>query len=373
MFRLQSFGFHTARPAHFTISVFHDRMNLYLTRSGRLRREDNTLRFEIIALPEEQTLSDEESPLLEDATPEKKHALPIETIDAIYLFGETALNTKLLNFLAQKKVPVHVFNYYGNHAGTYLPHAEQLSGDLVIKQALAHQDEKHRLHIAGKLIHATFRNLISNLNYHQRRGSDVGDAVQGIEALKEQIDAAPSTDALMGLEGLARRLYYGCWKHWLPEAGSKFARNYHPPDNPLNALISFVNGLLYAAMVSEIYRTALYPGISYLHSPQSRRFSLALDLVEPFKPVLVDRLLFRLWDRKEIQASDFHAHSNGVLLKDEARKKVLQHWDEELRTTINHPRLNRHVSYRQMLRLDCYKLVKHLIEGAAYEPYRIQY
>ena len=147
----------------------------------------------------------------------------------------------------------------------------------------------------------------------------------------------------------------------------------HPADNPLNALLSFLNSLLYAACVSELYRTALYPGISYLHTPQTRRYSLALDLVEPFKPVLVDRLLFRLWGCRMVGDKDFRKYSNGFLLTDCARQKILQEWDQELRQTVLCPTLNRAVSYRQLLRLDCYKLVNYLLEGREYKPYRIDY
>lgn len=348
-------------------------MNLYLTRSGRLKRRENSLAFELVTVGDENALSDEESPLLEDATYDKRVHLPVESIDAVYVFGETTLNSKLVNFLGQKKIPIHFFNYYGHHSGSFLPHSEQLSGNLVIQQSLAFSEPTRRMHIARQLLHATFRNLLSNLRYYHRRGAEVGSQIAQIQSLQDGIDRSPDTESLMGVEGSARRQYYSCWNHWLPEAGSKFTRKYHPPENPLNALVSFLNSLLYTAMVSELYRTALYPGISYLHSPQARRFSLALDLVEPFKPVLVDRLLFRLWAKNEIGAADFHAHSNGVLLKEVARKKVLERWDELMRTTVAHPRLNRHVSYRQLLRLDCYKLIKHLIEDADYEPHRINY
>ena len=177
----------------------------------------------------------------------------------------------------------------------------------------------------------------------------------------------------MGLEGNVRRIYYQAWTVWLGNPATPFKRVYHPADNPLNALLSFLNSLLYAACVSELYRTALYPGISYLHTPQTRRYSLALDLVEPFKPVLVDRLLFRLRGCRMVGDKDFRKYSNGFLLTDCARQKILQEWDQELRQTVLCPTLNRAVSYRQLLRLDCYKLVNYLLEGREYKPYRIDY
>lgn len=266
-----------------------------------------------------------------------------------------------------------VRNYWGHHTGSFMPHAEQLSGDLVIAQGQAFRDPEQRLDLCKAIVDAKIHNMLSVLAYYRRRHKDIEDTENRIRELRKQATATDSPDTLMGFEGMSTRSYYAAWKHWLTDAPDKFTRVYHPPDNPLNAMISFLNSMLYTACVSELHRTALYPGISYMHAPQSRRFSLALDLVEPFKPLMVDRLLFRLFNQGDIGKSDFQPHSNGVLLKDEARKRVLQAWDEQLKTTISHPTLNRSVSYRQLLRLDCYKLIKHLLEDADFEPYRIAY
>lgn len=348
-------------------------MNLYLTRSGRLRRADNTLSFEIFNLTEESVCSEFESESLDSDDPILKHALPVESIDAVYIFGEVTLNSKLVQFLGQKKIPVHFFNYYGNHCNTLLPHAEQLSGDLVIRQAAAYTDPEIRLEICRSLLEATFHNIRSVLQYYRRRNHELDECIEKIKNYQVRLFQETEINALMALEGNVRNLYYKSWKTWLGSGAENFKRVYHPPDNPLNALISFLNSLLYTTCVSELYRTALYPGISYLHSPQTRRFSLALDLVEPFKPLMVDRLVFRLLGNKLIGDHDFREYSNGFLLTDSARKKVLGEWDQVLRQTVHHERLKRSVSYRQLLRLDCYKLINTLLEKKPFTPYRIEY
>lgn len=347
-------------------------MNLYLTHSGRLRRRDNTLRFESVTLPPEEATPEVEREALDDADADAVHALPVESIDAVYIFGEITINSKLVNFLNQKKIPVHFFNWFGNHTETILPHAEQLSGDLVIRQGEAYRNQEERLTICRNLLGAVFHNIGSILQYYQRRKGGLEEIIAAVEQLESRLEEQTAPEGLMGLEGNMRRLYYQAWPVWLKEA-QKFKRVYHPPDNPLNALISFLNSLLYTACVSELYRTALYPGISYLHTPQTRRFSLALDLVEPFKPLMVDRLLFRLLDCRMIGDGDFRKYSNGFLLTDDARRRILQEWDQELRKTVRSSALNRSVSYRQLLRLDCYKLVNYLLEGRSYQPYRIEY
>ncbi len=348
-------------------------MNLYLTKPGRLKRKDNTLQFVIFKSDRVQFTSDEETPLDEDEACVTKRNLPVEVVDAIYLFNEVRLNTKLLNFLAQKRIPVHIFNYWGHHTGTFMPHATQYSGDLAIAQSLAFKDIKRRMAICRAITDSKLHNQLSVLQYYGRRKKGLDDIIQAVKEIKAAAANAETPEKLMGFEGLAGRKYYSAWHVWLNAIEKDFTRKYRPPDNPVNALISFLNSLLYTACVSELYRTALYPGISYIHAPQSRRFSLALDIVEPFKPLMVDRLIFRLFGQGEITDKDFQMHGNGVLLTDDSRQKILKTWDAQLRKTVSYPTLKRSVSYRQLLRLDCYKLIKHLLEKHEYKPYRISY
>ena len=140
-------------------------MNLYLTKSGRLRRKDNTLSFELVSFPEatEECLDaidcegaqDEQ---LEELPASTKYALPIESF-----------NARLMNFLAQRHVPVHLFNYFGHHTGTFLPHAEQLSGNLVIKQSLIFESLDKRLYICRQLLSSFIHNIHSVVAYYERR------------------------------------------------------------------------------------------------------------------------------------------------------------------------------------------------------------
>ena len=348
-------------------------MNLYLTKPGRLKRKDNTLQFIIFESAEDQFATDDETPLDEDTATVTKRNLPVEVVDAVYLFNEVRLNTKLLNFMAQKRIPVHIFNYWGHHTGTFMPHAVQYSGDLVIEQGLAFKDIDRRMTICRAITESKLHNQLSVLQYYGRRKKGIDEVINAVKGIKSAAVSAVTPEQLMGFEGLAGRKYYSVWHIWLNEIEKDFTRQYRPPDNPVNALISFFNSLLYTACVSELYRTALYPGISYIHAPQSRRFSLALDLVEPFKPLMVDRLIFRLFSRGDISGNDFQIHSNGTLLTDKGRQKILKAWDEQLRITVSYPALKRSVSYRQLLRLDCYKLIKHLLENREYKPYQISY
>jgi len=139
----------------------------------------------------------------------------------------------------------------------------------------------------------------------------------------------------------------------------------------INCLISFGNSLVYSTVLAEIYNTQLNPTVSYLHEPFERRFSLALDLAEIFKPFIADRVIFKLINKKMIDESHFSKELNYCLLNDKGKRVFLEAYDERLKTTIEHRNLGRKVSYQRLIRLECYKLIKHLLGIKKYEPFVI--
>jgi CRISPR-associated endonuclease Cas1 len=130
------------------------------------------------------------------------------------------------------------------------------------------------------------------------------------------IPSARDTMELMALEGRIRESYYQSFNVILnlPEPFQR--RERRPPTNPINALISFGNSLLYATTLSEIYRTQLNPTVSFLHEPSARRYSLSLDLSEIFKPIIVDRTIFKVVNERMIQMDDFDRDLNYCYLKE---------------------------------------------------------
>jgi CRISPR-associated protein Cas1 len=186
---------------------------------------------------------------------------------------------------------------------------------------------------------------------------------------KRQI-ACSEIDQLMALEGNAREIYYSCFDQMIKSDDFEFgSRTRRPPENELNALMSFANSLLYATVLSQIYRTHLDPRIGYLHSTNNRRFTLNLDIAEVFKPIIVDRLILTLINRKQIKLTDFHQITGGVSMKENAKKLVVQSFEERLKSTLYHPGLKREVSYRSLIRMEAHKVEKHILEDEEYEPY----
>jgi CRISPR-associated protein Cas1 len=296
--------------------------------------------------------------------------IPVEDVDALWIFSEMDLNARVLIFLAQRRIPVHFFNYYGFYAGTFYPREYLQAGYLVVKQVRHYSNRRLRVRIAREFIAAALYNILRNVRYYATRGVCLQAETEAIQAEILRLETVTRIDELMSCEGRARASYYQAFARILRNDVDFTKRVRRPPDNIVNALISFTNGLVYSATLTQIYRTQLDPTVSFLHEPGARRFSLALDLAEVFKPILADRLLFRLFNNRQLNERDFAQDLNCCYLKERGRKKVLQAWDARLQTTIEHRRLKRKISYERLIRLECYKLIKHLTNVEPYTGFR---
>jgi len=326
----------------------------YLFNPGRMSRKDNTLKF---------------TPVDENGVEGPPKYIPIEGVDNLYCFGALDANSALYNFLGKASVSVHFFDYYEHYTGSFLPKEYLLSGKVLIAQTNHYTHKKKRSVLARKLIEGAAFNMQKNLRYYDNRGKDTSAQIEKIGYLSQQLANYDEVDELMGIEGNIRMCYYEAFDLIINdfEMGN---RSKQPPSNEVNAMISFCNMMCYTLCLDQIYHTQLNPTVSYLHQPGERRFSLCLDLSEIFKPILVDRMIFSLLNKKVIGKNDFDHRLNSCLLKESGRKKIIKAWDERLLETIKHRSLKRSVSYKHLVKLECYKLVKHILDIEEYKPFK---
>ncbi|HEX14094.1 MAG TPA: type I-B CRISPR-associated endonuclease Cas1 [Desulfurella acetivorans] len=319
----------------------------YIFKSGRLKRQDNSIIFEYT----------------EDNV-EKKIPIPVNDIDSIYLFGEVDINTKLINFLSQNNIIIHFFNYYGYYTGSFYPKEFLLSGDLLVKQVLHYYSKKKRLELAKEFVKGAICGAILNLKRYKEK---VDTEINDLQNLMKSVEEQSSISMVMGVEGNAKEIYYNAFPKIINQPIEFKKRVKNPPDNMINALISFTNSLVYTAVLKEIYKTQLNPTVAYLHEPSVRRFSLSLDVSEIFKPIFGDRLIFALLNDGVLKQSHFDKDLNFAYLKEEGRKIVVKAFEDKLNITFHHKGLDRMVSYRKLIRLELYKLIKHLINEDKYK------
>lgn len=325
---------------------------LYLMSDGELKKKDNTLYI----VREER----------------KPRYLPVETLDEIMVFGEVDFNKSLLEFISQKQIMLHFYNHYGYYVGTYYPREHMNSGAVILAQAKHYMDLNKRLEIASLFVTGAIDNMKKVMEYYKRRsGTDIDDIIAKLENYSEAALQCTEIAELMGIEGNSRTKYYEFFDRLIQDEDFKIvSRSRRPPSNKMNALISFLNSMCYILALSQIYRTHLDPRIGFLHETNFRRFSLNLDVAEIFKPILVDRLIFSLINKREIQAKHFEKKSGGgIYLNDKGREVVLRAWENRINETIEHPMLKRKVSYRGLVRMEVYKIQKHILESIKYVPF----
>lgn len=324
----------------------------YIMSMGEITRKDNSLCFR------------------KDG---KNVYIPIENTKEIYCMNEVTVNTKLLDFLSQNNVVMHFFNYYEGYSGTFYPKNQYNSGKLLVKQVEAFNNS--RMVIAKAIVHGIGSNIYEVLyHYYKHNKKEVKEVLDWIrQEFYERVDAAENVKELMAAEGEVWSRFYGSFQYFLPEDFVMNKRVKRPPDNPINALISFGNTLLYTKTISAIYRTHLDQRISFLHEPSEGRFSLSLDISEVFKPVIVYRTIFDLVNNKKLQVEKhFDKKVNYCLLNEEGRKIFIEAFEARMESVFVHSRLKRKVTYRTAIKLDCYKLIKYILEGKEFAPFSLK-
>ena len=326
----------------------------YLFNPGRMSRKNNTLKF---------------TPVDENGTEGQPKYIPVEGVSELFCFGALDANSALYNFLGKMGITVHFFDYYEHYTGSFQPKEYLLAGKMQIEQTKHYLSKSKRQVIAQKFVEGAAFNIIKNLKYYQSRGKEVQPYIDTISGFSGAIPETKAIDELMGIEGNIRQIYYDAFDVILNDFAMN-GRSKQPPKNEVNALVSFGNMMCYTLCLGQIYHIQMNPTISFLHEPGYRRYSLALDLAEIFKPILVDRVIFRVLNKKEIQARDFDVQMNGVVLKDAARKIFVRAFEERLNETIKHRSLKRSVTYKHLVKLECYKLTKHLLNMEEYKPFK---
>lgn len=324
----------------------------YITSMGELTRKDNSLCFRKEG---------------------KNVYIPVENTKEIYCLNEISINTKLLDFLSRNNIVVHFFNYYEGYNGTFYPKNQYNSGRLLIKQVEKYNSS--RLVVAKAIVKAIGENIEEVLyHYYKHNKKDVKGTIDWIrKEFTLKIDNANNIKEVMAIEGEVWQKFYSNFKYFLPEDFIMNKRVRRPPDNPINAMISFGNTLLYTKTISAIYRTHLDQRISFLHEPSEGRFSLSLDISEAFKPVIVYKTIFDLVNNKKITVSKhFDKKVNYCLLNEEGRNIFISAFEERLESVFIHPTLKRKVSYRTAIKLDCYKLIKFILEDKDFRPFNMK-
>lgn len=326
--------------------------NYHLINDGILTKKDYTILFE---------------------NPGKKQYLPVETVDSITIYSNVTLSAEFLRFAGAKKLLVNIVDRYGNLAGRYVGGGFHSNSKLFIKQVAAYEDIGERLKIAKKILKASIHNMRANVRYYglRKKSELLKEKEQKITAAIKEMDNADAVESLMMIEARIRQMYYGAFAEIISDSDFELKkRTKRPPRDPVNALISFGNTVLYNRIAVEIYKSGLDVRIAYLHSTNSRKQSLNLDIAEIYNPIIVDRVIFTIINKGMI---DSKAHfekveNGGIYMTAEGKRIFINELEHKLCQKIKVGEQS--ISYNTLMRREVKHFKKFMDTGEKWKPYK---
>lgn len=322
--------------------------NYHLINDGILTKKDYTILFE---------------------NEEKKYYIPVETCGSINIYAKVTFSNSFFEYANQKHLMVNMFDKYGEYVGGFCTASHYETGKTMLKQAEIYNNSQKRLEIAKSIELASLHNYRENLRYYYKR--------KKVEVLKTAIDQMTEMKKCMDqnhlllIEARAKQKYLQALDAMINDDDFLFEkRTRRPPQNPLNALISFGNVFLYRRIATEIHKTTLDIRIGFVHATNNRSESLNLDIAEIFKPIIVDRAIFTAIHNMEIRAEEHFAREgeNGIYLNKEGKRIFIQELERKLyqKISVN----GRRITYDTLIRDEIKKVLHMVQKGEKYKPFK---
>lgn len=297
--------------------------------------------------------------------------IPSVEVERIVLFGNVHLTTPLVAFALKEGIDVVYLDSHGGYRGRLQPPLAK-DGRLRRTQYKVSLDTAFRLELAKGFVQGKLRNMAA-LCRRQRRAA-VGDSVRKLEQLSLKAERARDLEGLRGYEGAASAAYYKAFRSLLKQDFGFKTRTYHPPPDPVNALLSLGYTLLYNEIYSLINVVGLDPYLGFFHEPKHGHAALASDLMEEWRPVIVDSLVLFLVNRGEIEGSHFRKTPKGqIRLTKEGLSRFVAKYEGRLRKRVYNPRLRKKLPYRACLESQVRHLADRILgKTEAYRPFRLR-
>lgn len=294
---------------------------------------------------------------------------PIHYLEGIVTFGHMGASPALLGMCVEKGITVSFLTEHGRHQATLQgsPRGNVLLRRKHYRWADSEQYSARlaAMFIIGKLANCrtVLRRFISDYGYKLAVGA-VENAGKILARNALRLSKGPGLEEVRGIEGESARQYFSVLDQLIVGQKEHFYfhnRNRRPPLDNTNALLSFLYSLLLHETRAALETVGLDPYVGFLHRDRPGRAGLALDLMEEFRPYMVDRLALSLINRRQITGGEFiKQESGGVIMKDSARKTVIEAWQKRKREEITHPFLEEKIPVGLLPYAQALLLARHL-------------
>jgi len=300
-----------------------------------------------------------------DSDGTKLEEVRLGDVSQVNVLGNVGVTTQALRALCGAGVPVSFFSYggwfYGRLEGAFGKNVE-----LRRAQFRKADDPAVALRLARRFVAAKLANTRTFLRRNHEGAPRA--VLDGLEELRDKAASAESVESLLGIEGAGARAYFSAFGGMLrpPKDRGLFeldfeGRNRRPPTDPVNSLLSFCYAMLTKDWTIAVANAGLDPHLGFYHRPRYGRPSLALDLMEEFRPIVADSVVVSVINGGIVQADDFTRSSLGVALKPPARKRVVEAYERRMDQLVTHPVFDYRISYRRVLEVQARLLGRFLL------------
>jgi CRISPR-associated protein Cas1 len=310
----------------------------------------------------------------DDNVSQKIHAIEVEQI---IIFGNVNLTTPVINYLLQRGIDCVFCNSYGKYHGRLIS-TESKFGLLRLHQVESILQPERKLAIAKAIVTGKLQNQRTIIMRYRRELElpQLDQTVDELGAILKKLDDCSDLATLHGIEGSASASYYRSFREVLKQDLGFAARIRRPPTDPVNSLLSFGYTLLVYNMQSAVSTVGFDPFLGFLHSAEPSRPSLVLDLMEEFRPIIVDSLVLWLVNTRVMSEEDFQRpeeEGKMVAITQDGIKKFIHHYEQKVQSKIYHPRAGGQTSYRHCLELQARELAQIILNRTPfYKPFLVR-
>jgi len=305
---------------------------------------------------------------------ENRVSIPVETTNSINIYSDVVLSSNFLKLISKNKLSVNIFDTFGNYIGSFYSAQQRNRMEMLVTQVQIYADASKRLQYAKTIDIASIHNLRCNLKYYykQQNSSVLEEGISYFSKAIKEMNEAPSIEKVLLIEGRCRQKYYRYVNQMIHNEDFVMTeRTKRPPKDAINSLFSFGNTCLYQRISQIIHRTSVDVRISFVHSAMKRYENLNLDIADIFKPIIVDRVIFSLINKKRIHAvRHFVQENGGVFLNTEGKRLFISEFEEKMQQVITIG--NQPYTYERLIMNEIKKLGKSFLGEEVYKAYKHQ-
>ena len=298
--------------------------------------------------------------------------IPIVQLDEVVIFGNGHITTQTMGYLLHKNIPVSFLSSQGKYKGKLQP--PYAKDTHIRRQQYAAADEPSQcLELAKCFVRGKLTNAVRFSQRQRSQNAEVKSAIRATRQTLEKLERAKSLDSLLGYEGAGAVAHYRAFRQFLAHDWGFTTRQFRPPPDPINAMLSLGYTLLHNHVYTFINVVGFDPYCGYFHQPKHGHAALASDLMEEFRQVIVDGYVLSLVNNNRVRPEDFEQTNKGIRFTKDALDRFLVGYYGRMQQTFQHPTRNEKTTYLRCIELQVRHLARVITgEEKAYQPFLLR-